>query len=444
MRATLRTQPNRVPGPGFRHGALRVLCGTALAVVLPSSAQARDLIERADGSYRLELRSAFKGSWLLSFPREDAVTGPQVASGAGLFRLRFSSTATLGEHFTVRAAYEHRAMASSAGGVGLGLLPPTARAPFRLRQVDRVIVDNVPSYTHRHELDRAFVAMHLPFMELTIGRQAIGLGRGVLFGAVDIFAPFAPTEVDREWRRGVDALHAELRIPSLSVLSGDFILSFGDLQREPWQNGAILGRLRAVVGDMDGALILGRRGQDNMVASVVSATVGDAEAHAEYALFGTDGRGIDGGWLGSESVVMKALFGGSYVFGVGNGLRVWAEYHYSGFGVARITKSSAILFNPSFQARFLRGDSQLLGRHALALVIGYDLTDELAGALTYIQSPVDGSGMVAPAVTWNHSDNVTLVANCFVPWGTRSEASIPKSEWGASPFTLFVQARLYD
>src|SRR5690606_37284546 len=131
-----------------------------------------------------------------------------------LFRLRFELNATLTRHLTAQVAYEHRARASSGAAIGAGVLPPNALAPFRLAPLDWAIVDHGP-YSHRHELDRAFASLHLAFLELTVGRQAIGLGRGVLFSAIDLFAPFSPTEVDREWRRGVDAVHAEVRIPEL-------------------------------------------------------------------------------------------------------------------------------------------------------------------------------------------------------------------------------------
>ena len=414
------------------------------ALAAPAPAQARDLFESDDGEFVLTLRSALKGSWLLSFPPDDPML-EESTGGAGLFRLRFDLNARLTEHFSANVAYEHRALAASTTGAagGSALLPPNVPAPFRLTPGDWVIVDD-PHYLHRHELDRAYVSLHLPFLELTAGRQAIGLGRGVLFSAVDVFAPFAPTEIDREWRRGVDAVHAELRIPELSQLSADFIVAFGDVEDDELTSYAMIGRVRAVVGDVDGSVLIGRRGEDNMVAGVVSATVGDAEVHGELALFGTDGAGIDGGIFGTRAVVAKGLLGGSYQLDIHRGVQIVLEYHYSGFGVADVGDDPSILFDPAFQARFARGDSQLLGRHALALVLSAPLFDDLSAAVSYIQSPVDGSGLVAPTFTWIASDMFTLVASAFVPWGSAPRAGVPTSEYGSGPITLFLQARLYD
>lgn len=422
----------------------RLALALALAATLaPAEARARFLFD--EGEYRLELRSAFKSSLLLSVPYEtDPVLFPDSPAGAGLFRLRFDVNATLSQYFSVAVAYEHRARMSSGGAIGAGLLPSTAPAPFRLSPLDWVVIDEGAAYLHQHEFDRGYVSLHLDFMELTVGRQAIGLGRGQMFSAVDIFAPFTPTEVDREWRRGVDAVHLELRIPEISQLSVDFIMAFGPIVDGELSTYAALGRVRAIVGDVDGAVLIGRRGEDDMVGVVLSANLGDAAVHGELALFGTDGQGIDGGLLGTDAVVAKGLLGATYVVDVGNGLALAAEYHYSGFGVDRIGDDPSILFDPAFQARFARGDTQLLGRHALAVTMSYPIFDDLTGALAYIQDLSDGSGLVAPTFTWNHSDNVTIVLNVLVPWGTPPEMGVPTSVNGAAPFTLFLQARLYD
>ncbi len=415
----------------------------ACALAAPAPASARTLFE--EGEYTLELRSAFKSTLLLATPfYDDPALWPETPTGAGLFRLRFDLTANLTEHFSAAVAYEHRARMASGGSTGAGILPPTTPAPFRLRQLDWAIVDDAPSYLHRHELDRAYVALHLPFLELTVGRQAIGLGRGVMFSAVDIFAPFVPTEADREWRRGVDAVHAELRIPDISELSADVIVAFGTASADGLASYAALGRLRAIVGDVDGAVMLGRRGEDTMVGAVLSANVGDAEMHGELALFGTDGEGIDGGLFGTRAVVAKGVLGGSYVFDIHRGLRVNLEYHYSGFGVENVGERPDILFEPRFLERFARGDSQIFGRHALALALGMELVDELAAALSYLQSPVDGSGLVSLAFTYNHSDNVTVILSGLFPWGSAPVSGVPTSDFGSSPFTLVLQARLYD
>jgi hypothetical protein len=410
---------------------LALALGVAVALLAPAPALARDLYESDDGELRLTLRSAFKGSWLLAFPPDDARVDEHIG-GAGLFRLRFEANARLTHFFTMQVAYEHRALASSGTGIGVGLLPSTTTPPFRLTALDWAIIDEAPTFTHRHEIDRAYFALHLPFLELTVGRQPIGLGRGVLFSAVDYFSPFSPAEVDREWRRGVDAVHAELRIPELSALSADVIAVFGNVDTGSLASWSVLGRVRAVVGDVDGEVLFGHRGQDDVVGAALSATLGDAEVHGEFSLFGTNGQGIDGGFLGTRSDVAKGLIGGSYNIDLLRGIRVVAEYHYSGFGVENVGRDPHILLDTAFRARLARGDSQILGRHALALSLSTDIVDELSMAVSWLESPVDGSGMVTAGFTYVASDALTLVLTGAFPWGTSPLAGIPRSEWGSS------------
>jgi len=170
-----------------------------------------------------------------------------------------------------------RWLSGSTGlGAGSSFLPSEALAPFRLAQLDWEIAAD-DSFSYRHEIDRGLVALHPEWGDVAVGRQAIGLGRGVLFGAVDVFNPFSPLEVDREWRRGVDAFRAEYRLSTTS--SADCIAAFG----ESWEQSALLGRLRGYLGDVDGSLIFGKRSEDFMVGSAFSAAVGDAEVHGEYA-----------------------------------------------------------------------------------------------------------------------------------------------------------------
>jgi hypothetical protein len=424
-------------------GALLALALALACLAASGPARARDLYESEDGEYRLSLRSALKGTWLLSVPADDPMLVEAVGGGA-FFRLRFELDARLSRHFSAQVAYEHRALASSGTGLGAGLLPQTSEPPFRLAPVEAVIVDAAPAFQHRHELDRALVALHLPFLELTVGRQALGLGRGLLFSAIDVFAPFAPNEVDREWRRGVDAVHAELRVPELSVLSADVYAIFGRVDDAGLRSFSLLGRIRALVGELDAEVIAGSRDGEAMAGGSISANVGDAELHGELAVFGTDGAGIDGGFLGTRGVVAKGLVGGSYTIDVWRGVRVALEYHYSGFGIEDVRADPSILFDARFQSRLLRGDSQLLGRHALALVLSSELSDEVSGAVSWLQSPVDGSGIVSTSFTWTQSDNLTLVLNALVPWGTPPSGGVPRSEWGSAPITVLLQARLYD
>jgi hypothetical protein len=393
-------------------------------------APGRELWRGEDGESSATLRTALKTSLLV----------PEGESPSAFWRARVGLDAAAGSAVTVEAAYEQRlrvASADSAAG-GLAVVPAEAPASYRVRQLDEEIAGERGSYSWRHELDRASLALDLGRAEVVVGRQAIGWGRGVFFSAADIFAPFTPLEADREWRRGVDALRVDARLTDRYAL--DVVGALGESRDE----SALFARLRGHTGPVDGELIAGRRREDTMYAAALSAAVAGAAVCGELALFDTPEE-FDTGLFGSRGPVAKAVLGASYMFDVGHGVPIWAEYHYSGFGSRDMAEAVERLQEPAYADRYVRGDTQILGRHAVALQGSYELNDAWALRLAWIGSPQDGSGVVTPSLTWTLSDSVSVSASAYIPHGRGADAAgLPRSEYGAAPLTAFLQVRLYD
>lgn len=416
-------------------------------VILPPSALARELWSSDDGARSLSLETALKATGLVSYAPDDPLLYPERESSSSLERLRLTLTGNLSGSALAEFAWEARARTESAGAGAAGMwgfLPPTTEAPWRIEPLDWSISESGDA-SYRHEIDRAFVAFDLEWGErsgqVTIGRQAVGLGRGVLFSAVDIFVPFSPFEVDREWRRGVDAVRGDLMLTD--TVSFDLIAAFG-ADRD---HDAVIGRLRGYSAGTgaDAEVILGMRARDRMYAGTYSRSVGEAEVHLELALFDIPEHAGDGELFGSDHLTSKLLIGGSYNFDVGGrGLQMFLEYHYSGFGVRDIAKLPARLFDPAFQERFLRGDMQMLGQHAVALLCSYELSDTWSAKATWIASPRDGSGVVSPGLTWDLGENATLLFVAYFPYGSEPAWGMLTSEYGGSPATLLLQLRVYD
>ena len=133
---------------------------------------------------------------------------------------------------------------SSAGGLGrLGFCRPRWRSHTVFERSTGVL-PNPPA----HPGDtRSIVRAHsyTRRTEITIGRQFIGWLRGVVFGAVDLFAPFSPLEADREWRRGVDAVRTDTKLTDRSFL--DIVGAFGTR----WDRSALAARVRSSTSGSD-------------------------------------------------------------------------------------------------------------------------------------------------------------------------------------------------
>jgi hypothetical protein len=145
-----------------------------------------------------------------------------------------------------------------------------------------------------------------------------------------------------------------------------------------------------------------------------------------------------GGQLGERGAI-KAVLGGSYQLAWGNGVPVAAEYHYSGFGAVRASDVVALLAQPAFRTRFERGDTQILGRHALTVSATYELSPELTTALRWIESLRDGSGVIVPTATATLGDRLAVQAALYLPWGAAPIDLTLQSEYGIAALTGYLQ-----
>ena len=401
------------------------------------SAHAIELWSGEGGGRSCSVTTSLKWTSLLSHAPADTLLYPEDWSGSSLWRFRAVLDARPTSWFRAEIAYEQgvRIVSGGAGAAGgAGILPSSLPVPYRITQIEDSLVESGTGLSVRHELDRASADVSVGLFDLTVGRQAVGWGRGLLFGAVDIFAPFSPLESDREWRRGIDAVR--LRAPITDRISVDAVGAFG----ESVEKSAFAGRVQGYVGDTDGELFVGRRRDDYFYAASLSLPVLGAELHGEFAAFAVPSP-VSNDVLGDDFVA-KALVGGSRTFDVLGGLYVIAEYHYSGFGVCDVEDPEE-LGDPGFIERYASGDTQILGRHAMAVQLSYGFAGVTPISLTWLSSPVDGSGVLIPSVNWVYSDSVTLSASGYVPHGAGPRDGALRSEHGATPAGGLLQISFY-
>jgi hypothetical protein len=84
-------------------------------------------------------------------------------------------------------------------------------------------------------------------------------------------------------------------------------------------------------------------------------------------------------------------------------------------------------------------------RFVAKAVLGASYTFNAGNGLTLLvlTSARDGSGLVSPSVAWDVRRNVTFLASAFAPWGPSPSAGVLRSEYGGTPWSLFLQANLY-
>ena len=379
------------------------------------------------------LRTSIKAAGLVFRAPDAPLLFPQRTGGESLSRIRIEPEVRTGGGAAFSMAYEQRFRYTSSLGLStLGILPPDSPAPYRIRQLDWSL-SNSPNSSWRHEIDRANANVHAGTADITVGRQAIGWGRGVVFGAVDLFAPFSPLEADREWRRGIDAARADVKLGDRSSI--DVVSAFGT----SWDRSLVAGRVRGYRGQIDVEAMGGRRARDLFGGLTTSAAVGNAELHGEVGAF----RVPEPLPLSDARTIWKAVAGGSYRLPWGSGVIMYAEYHYSGFGARKPEDIVRLLCDPGFAERYLRGDTQILSRHATAIIASYEKSPMLAFSGQWLHNPLDGSGVAAPGITVTLSDRLSVYGVSYLPYGASPRGIVLKSEYGTASISGFAQLRVY-
>lgn len=376
------------------------------------------------------------GKWtsLTSQTPDDPVLYPDGTTWTELLRLRLDLKVQHSHTLETQVAYEQGfrwvSHASAASNTQTDV-------PFRLSQMTWPVTEATARQRHEHEIDRLLMNYHPTWGDITVGRQAVGLGRGVVFSAMDLFIPFSPLDIDREWRRGVDAVRVERRLTDTT--SAELLSVWG----ETWEQSAMLGRLRGYVGDLDAEILVGKRAQDDILGMSMSSILGGAEVHSEFTTFHTHEPQPEGGFLGQSHTAIQAVVGTSYTFNWGSGLTLLGEYLYNGLGVEDIEQSQAQLTDPTFMSRVARGDMQILSQQALALQASYPLDLTVNGGLLVLVSPKDQSGVITPSLIFDVGQTGRVITSAYIPWGPESKQGQLQSEYGNTPLSLFFQVAWY-
>ena len=279
---------------------------------------------------------------------------------------------------------------------------------------------------------------------LTLGRQAVSWGSGLVFQPMDLFNPFAPTTVDRDYKAGDDLLLVERLLPN----GGDLQLlvvghrtrqglgasaHFPSLERSrgaaapiteaAWRNQgrtSVALRWHGFAGQAEFDLLAARHYADRVLGVSLRLPVGLALLRSDLVATRLD----RGGWKGSGLVNLDA----SFVLGRRNAY-VFAEYFHNGFGLHRLPKDGEAL-PLALAHRLQRGEVFSRMRDYLALGGNLEWHPLVNQSLTLIGNLGDGSLLLQTSVTHERGDRQRLQLGLVVPLGGRGK------EFGGVPAGL--------
>ncbi|NIP15120.1 MAG: hypothetical protein GWM88_10560 [Pseudomonadales bacterium] len=258
-----------------------------------------------------------------------------------------------------------------------------------------------------HRLDRLALELQGGDWAFTVGRQAVSWGAGLVFRPMDLFNPFAPTAVDRDYKAGDDLLLIERLFADgsdLEVLAVGRRDEAGDFTG---QAGSLAGKWRGFLGGAEVELL--------------------AAKHYRDQVYGVGVRyPVKGAMLRSDMVATHLQDGDVRVSGVinldyslelaGRLTYVFAEYFHNGFGVSHLPESVEALPAPLLD-RLGRGELFNLMRDYLAGGGTYQWHPLLVQTLTLIANLNDGSMLLQTQINFDPGENQRLEIGVVEPLG---------------------------
>ena len=460
--------------------------GAILLVPNPAMAQSREVWTSQDGESTLELRAFYKTLASAVRIQPDLVHGlealHQVLDQAALEHpeIQLPAIVTLppqGATWTntarawgrlllknrveISAGWQVDATAASdqslIGGAGLGgsvSIAGSAAASRRLVDFDHVLVQR-DRFLLQNNLDLLAVKVTLPKGEIVVGRQVLSWGTGRFWNPTDLLSPFAPTDVDREVRHGVDAIRYSAPLGKTSLVDLLYLP-----QKEGWAQGGVA-RVQANTRGFDVSASAAKYVSDVVFGADMAGDAGPLGVHAEVAYT-----------LGLENLgtTRPVQVGDRFVRGVAGvewrpaqGWMLGAEYYFNGFGAAAAAAYAAKLQSD----RVARGEVFGAGRHYAGFSANWKATDLLSLQTLIVTNLEDPSTLAIPVAEYWPKQNVIVRAGGYLPVGSRPDAGLLRSltvadvlagsrtflsptsslglrsDYGASPWGAFAQVGVY-
>ncbi|MFH1709493.1 MAG: hypothetical protein ABH860_00290 [bacterium] len=264
--------------------------------------------------------------------------------------------------------------------------------------------------------DRTYVKINFPDADLTVGKQRVAWGTGMVWNPTDVFNPFALSfAVAEEERRGVEGVR--LSVP-WGVASAVEYVVLTDREIERAKKGF---KVKTNVNNYDmSASYVNLGGDGYQFGFDTAGELFDQGLYAEGAFVHP----------ASGNTYKKLVLGWNYTLENSVGLN--AEYFFNGQG--------ALYSNDYDWASLLAGEIHQLGRNYCYFGINKMLDEITDVRLSFLSNIGDGSFIIYPAYSRNIFQNVDLSLEAMFPGG--SEGTEYNPDEGIDP-TGLIGSQIY-
>lgn len=318
-----------------------------------------------------------------------------------LFTLHYETVYSGGE--TRRAAAE---TARSPGLRGIRNLFQGA-VPDDRRLLDLTsALDEEPGHIWYHRLDRLFLSYTPVWGNIRVGRQAVTWGSGRIFNPMDLFNPFSPSDVERDYKIGDDMLSVEI-YPGNGALQLLYIPRRNPESQEiSWNHSSLAGKVHFMAGNLELDVMTGYHYKDIVTGLGLSGYLGNAAWRVDgtatflenehYLSFVAN---LDYSWV----------WGGKNVYGL-------LEFYRNGLLENDYAQD---VFSPPVSERLARGELHTLGNTYLAGTLQFEAHPLVNLFLTVLTNLADPSGVLQPRIVYDPGQNTQITTGANLYWGDR-------------------------
>ncbi len=296
--------------------------------------------------------------------------------------------------------------------------------------LERNLID-CPNVSSTAGFDRLNLQIRTDDFQLVVGRQAITWGVNYFWPALDLFAPFAPGRIDRDYKPGVDA--ARLIVPVRAYSEVQVVA--GVLGPSTDDDLAVGGLIRWNVRTVDFGFMGGSFHQDKVAGAFVSANVAGTGLRGELSWTQSGdprdwliNRGVF--WRGSVGIDRQLTPSVTLIFET-----AWNQYGAS-------DPREYLLFLNSDRLR--RGEINALGRHHSGISLNWRFHPLWSFSNTTLVGWDDQSVLWIPSLVWSTGNNSEVQFGGQLGFGQEpTPAGLPQSEYGTPPLTVFAAFKIY-
>ena len=257
-----------------------------------------------------------------------------------------------------------------------------------------------------HRLDRLYLSWNPGPMDIRVGRQAVTWGNGMIFNPMDLFNPFSPTDVERDYKIGDDMLSIETTGP------------FGHLhflvvpRRDPADHhvsrdySSVAVKYHAATGALEWDAMVGLHCRDFVAGAGVIGYLGGAAWRLDAVLTVPDNDDeLWTDWKERDNYVsVVANIDLSWVWSDRNWYGL-LEWYYNGLMSDDYARNMTV---PYIIDRLDRGDLTALGRLYTAETLQWEVHPLVSVFLTSIANLEDPSGVILPRVTCDITEDIRI------------------------------------